>query len=216
MGRFWQRAGRRDRPTGPLQRSRVGRGCNPPSSPYSVRLRLIRTTDEVLPQPCGLMVQGGTQAGDPALARSEGPGAPTRDPRQLPALIAFLCPRTLLTEAAHLHASPAHSPRLGTAPLLREPLLSDSSPGAPRTGLTAASWALSPAPGPCFRQHLSLHCPWSSGPGSAMPPTPGGAPTPGHSAQALGGETGSFRFSGGPIPEGRMHVVPGRSRPRAL
>lgn len=216
MGRFRQRAGGRDRPTGPLQRSRVGRGCNPPSSPYSVRLRLIRDHRRgaaPAPRPDG----PGRDAGrGPCPARSEGPGAPTRDPRQLPALIAFLCPRTLLTEAAHLHASPAHSPRLGTAPLLREPLLSDSSPGAPRTGLTAASWALSPAPGPCFRQHLSLHCPWSSGPGSAMPPTPGGAPTPGHSAQALGGETGSFRFSGGPIPEGRMHVVPGRSRPRAL
>lgn len=31
---------------------------------------------------------------------------------------------------------------------------------------------------------------------------------PGHSAQALGGETGSFRFSAGPIPEGRMRMVP--------
>lgn len=33
---------------------------------------------------------------------------------------------------------------------------------------------------------------------------------PGHSAQALGGETGSFRFSAGPTPEGRMRMVPGR------
>ena len=229
-GRSRQRVAGRDRPRGTC--SGAGSAClaSPILPVFGAAAARAGTTDRGAARPRGLMVQRGRQARGPCPARGEGLGAPTWDPRQLPALIAFLgkapasspfCPRILITEAAHLHASTAHSPRLGTAPQLTQSLRPrPSEKETPAPAPQGQDFWHPPGPSALPLARASAGTSVCTGLGALAwlcnAPHPRGGPTPGHSAQAFRGETAPSASLGGADSEGRMQMAPGQPRPRAL